>query len=218
MSTPSVDRALRGECSRSLERSRERRATAWRRRRRRFRARTLALAAAAMMTMAGGVALASTGGTTAGHSAQATAPGTSISAIQRALGVRVTGVYDSRTKRAVRAFQRRHGLQVDGVVGPKTLAALGLRSGGGSADQSQGGQTDSSVSAKLEQIAQCESGGNPKAVSPDGQYRGKYQFDRQTWASLGGSGDPADAPESEQDRLAAQLYRERGASSWPNCA
>ncbi|MFL5884395.1 MAG: transglycosylase family protein [Thermoleophilaceae bacterium] len=220
MFTASVDRALRGECSRSLERSRERRVSAWRRRRRRFRARTLVIAAAAMMTMAGGVALASTGGTTAGHSAQATAPGASVSAIQRALGVRVTGVYDARTKRAVRVFQRRHHLQVDGVVGPQTLAALGLRSGGGSADKTQGGagQTDSSVSAKLEQIAQCESGGNPKAVSPDGQYRGKYQFDRDTWASLGGSGDPAAAPESEQDRLAAQLYRQRGASSWPNCA
>ena len=42
MLTPSVDRALREACSRSLERSCERRATAWRRRRRRFRARTLA--------------------------------------------------------------------------------------------------------------------------------------------------------------------------------
>ena len=61
-------------------------------------------------------------------------------------------------------------------------------------------------------------GGNPQAVSPDGQYRGKYQFDRATWESLGGSGDPAAAPESEQDRLAAQLYQQRGTSSWPNCA
>ena len=117
------------------------------------------------------------------------------------------------------AIQRRHHLRVDGVVGPQTLAALGLRSGGGSADQSQGGagQTDSSVSAKLEQIAQCESGGNPRAVSADGQYRGKYQFDESTWQSLGGSGDPAAAPESEQDQRAAQLYRQRGPSAWPNC-
>jgi peptidoglycan hydrolase-like protein with peptidoglycan-binding domain len=206
---------LREECSRSLQRSVERRATAWRRRRRRFRARTLAIAATAVMTTASGAALATTGGTLAGHSAQASVSGASVSAVQRALGVRVTGVYDSRTKRAVRAFQRRHGLEVDGIVGPKTLAALGLRSRGGSGDSTS---TDTSVSSKLEQIAQCESGGDPQAVSPDGQYRGKYQFDRDTWASLGGTGDPAAAPESEQDRLAAQLYQQRGASSWPNCA
>src|SRR3954469_4253581 len=129
MLTPSVDRALREECSRSLERSRERRVAAWRRRRRRFRARTLAIAGAALMTTASGAALAATGGTTVGHSAQASVSGAPVSAVQRALGVRVTSVYDARTRRAVRAFQRRNGLEVDGIVGRKTLAALGLRSG-----------------------------------------------------------------------------------------
>jgi peptidoglycan hydrolase-like protein with peptidoglycan-binding domain len=171
--------------------------------------RTLAVAGAMAMTSATGVALASTGGTTVDHSARAN--GASISAVQRALHVRVTGVYDSRTKRAVRAFQRRHHLTVDGVIGPKTLAALGLRTSSGTTQR-----TD--VSSKLEQIAQCESGGNPRAVSSDGTYRGKYQFDEQTWKSLGGSGDPVDAPESEQDQLAAKLYHERGPSAWPSCA
>ena len=213
MLTPSVDRAVRETCDRSLERSRARRVVAWRRRRRRFRARSLAIAAAVVMTTASGVALASTGGTTVGHSAQASVSGVPVSSIQRALGIRVTGVYDARTKRAVRAFQRRHHLTADGVVGPRTLAALGLRSRSGS-DSSQ---TSTDVSSKLEQIAQCESGGNPQAVSADGQYRGKYQFDESTWESLGGSGDPAAAPESEQDQRAAQLYRQRGPSAWPNC-
>ena len=69
----------------------------------------------------------------------------------------------------------------------------------------------------LEAIAGCESGGNPTAISPDGAYRGKYQFDYGTWASVGGSGDPAAAPEREQDERAAQLYRERGSSPWPIC-
>jgi hypothetical protein len=216
MLTPSVDRALGEECSRSLEHSRERRVSAWRRRRRRIRARTLAIAGAVVMTTASGAALAATGGTSVGHSAQASVSGAPVSAVQRALGVRVTGVYDARTRRAVRAFQRRHGLEVDGIVGRKTLAALGLRSGTGSDTSQDPSGTD--LSSKLEQIAQCESGGNPQAVSADGQYRGKYQFDQSTWESLGGSGDPAAAPESEQDQRAAQLYRQRGGSAWPNCA
>lgn len=66
-------------------------------------------------------------------------------------------------------------------------------------------------------IAQCESGGNPGAVSPDGTYRGKWQFDQQTWESVGGTGDPAAAPEAVQDRLAGKLYAQRGAAPWPVC-
>ena len=69
----------------------------------------------------------------------------------------------------------------------------------------------------LEAIAQCESGGDPTAVSADGSYRGKYQFDVQTWAAVGGTGDPAAAPEAEQDRRAAILYDRAGASPWPVC-
>ena len=69
----------------------------------------------------------------------------------------------------------------------------------------------------LQAIAACESGGNPAAVSADGTYRGKYQFDRQTWAAVGGSGDPAAAPEAEQDRRAAILYARAGSSPWPVC-
>jgi hypothetical protein len=73
------------------------------------------------------------------------------------------------------------------------------------------------VPAALEAIAACESGGNPSAVGGGGAYRGKYQFSRETWASVGGEGDPADAPESEQDRRAATLYAREGAGHWPVC-
>ncbi|HKG35979.1 MAG TPA: transglycosylase family protein [Solirubrobacterales bacterium] len=69
----------------------------------------------------------------------------------------------------------------------------------------------------LEAIAACESGGDPAAVSSDGTYRGKYQFDYGTWASVGGSGDPAAAPEGEQDYRAALLYSQSASSPWPNC-
>jgi hypothetical protein len=69
----------------------------------------------------------------------------------------------------------------------------------------------------LDAIAACESGGDPTAVSADGSYRGKFQFDYGTWASLGGSGDPAAAPEAEQDYRAALLYAQSGSSPWPIC-
>jgi transglycosylase-like protein len=72
-------------------------------------------------------------------------------------------------------------------------------------------------SATLDAIASCESGGDPSVVSPDGTYRGKYQFDYGTWASVGGSGDPAAAPEVEQDYRAALLYVRGGSSPWPIC-
>jgi hypothetical protein len=71
--------------------------------------------------------------------------------------------------------------------------------------------------ATLESIASCESGGDPAAVSADGSYRGKYQFDFGTWESVGGAGDPAAAPEDEQDYRAALLYSRSGSSPWPIC-
>jgi len=69
----------------------------------------------------------------------------------------------------------------------------------------------------LASIAACESGGDPTVVSSDGSYRGKYQFDFGTWESVGGSGDPAAAPEQEQDYRAALLYSQSGSSPWPVC-
>jgi hypothetical protein len=69
----------------------------------------------------------------------------------------------------------------------------------------------------LESIAACESGGDPTIVSSDGSYRGKYQFSFSTWESVGGSGDPAEAPEMEQDYRAALLYSQSGSSPWPVC-
>lgn len=73
------------------------------------------------------------------------------------------------------------------------------------------------LSGILGRIASCESGGNPRAIGGGGTYRGKYQFDYQTWASVGGKGDPAAASEREQDYRAARLYRIRGAQPWPVC-
>ena len=72
------------------------------------------------------------------------------------------------------------------------------------------------ASPVLEAIAACESGGNPATDTGNGFY-GKYQFDLQTWAAVGGSGNPAQASEAEQDRRAAILYEQAGPSPWPVC-
>ncbi len=63
----------------------------------------------------------------------------------------------------------------------------------------------------------CESSGNYEAANFSGKYRGAYQFDVATWESVGGSGDPAAADPTEQDRLAKILYETRGTSPWPYC-
>jgi len=69
----------------------------------------------------------------------------------------------------------------------------------------------------LASIRECESRGNYGAVSAGGTYRGAYQFDYQTWESVGGTGDPAAASPEEQDARAARLYAERGSEPWPVC-
>jgi hypothetical protein len=71
-------------------------------------------------------------------------------------------------------------------------------------------------SAALQAIAACESGGDPTANPGNGFY-GKYQFTQSTWASIGGTGNPAAASEAEQDARAAQLYAQQGSAPWPVC-
>jgi hypothetical protein len=73
------------------------------------------------------------------------------------------------------------------------------------------------VRAFLQRIAFCESKGNPRAIGGGGAFRGKYQFTYGTWWAVGGKGDPAAAPEAEQDRRAAMLLRRSGSSPWPVC-
>jgi peptidoglycan hydrolase-like protein with peptidoglycan-binding domain len=134
----------------------------------------------------------------------------SVKRIQRALGIKADGVMGPQTRRAIRRFQRSNELRVTGGANAETLAALGFET----SDQDR---TLSGFPTVLARIAQCESGGDPTAVSADGRYRGKYQFSRATWKALGGTGDPAEADEATQDALALLLYRERGTDPWPHC-
>jgi hypothetical protein len=207
----------------SLRRSRARRAAAERRRRLRFRGRGVATGLTVAMALGGGAALAAGG---AGHGQGSTGAllraGSSVASVQRALGIGADGVYGPATRRAVRAFQRSHGLIVDGIAGPQTFGALGLAASTpapatATATATAASTTTSAPSSVLARIAACESGGNPTAVSADGAHRGKYQFDRATWASVGGHGDPASASSAEQDSRAATLLAQRGTAPWPRC-
>jgi septal ring factor EnvC (AmiA/AmiB activator) len=63
-------------------------------------------------------------------------------------------------------------------------------------------------------IVMCESGGNYGAVNPGSGAGGAYQILPSTWALYGGQGAPQDAPKSEQDRIAAEIWADSGGSAW----
>jgi len=148
--------------------------------------------------------------------------GSAVTRVQRRLRLSPDGVFGRMTQRAVKRFQRRRGLVVDGVVGPATRSALRLRPFSHASVYRRGRSRRRGRSVRLpallRRIAMCESGGNPRAVSAGGDYRGKYQFMRSTWRGLGGKGDPARAPEWLQDRLALKLYRRSRTAPWPSCS
>jgi peptidoglycan hydrolase-like protein with peptidoglycan-binding domain len=165
------------------------------------------LAAMALVSLTFGV-----GAATAAGDRQAAkvvrSSGSSVVALQRALGIPADGIYGPQTRKAVRRFQRSKGLAVDGIAGPQTLAALGLPARSAASED---------AATVLARIAQCESGGDPTAVSRDRRYFGKYQFSRPTWRSVGGTGNPARASEAEQDKRALILYEREGTAPWPVC-
>jgi peptidoglycan hydrolase-like protein with peptidoglycan-binding domain len=206
---PTIDPANPSPWLASLRASRRRRVEAARQARRRRAGRGGGVALLAAMTLVAGGAVAQDGAPTT----RAAVSGSTVVALQRALGVSADGIIGPVTRRAIRNYQRNQGLAVDGIAGPQTLAHLGITASSAPAKT----QTRSTTSGALAKIAQCESGGDPTAVSSTGQYRGKYQFSRATWRELGGSGDPAAAPESVQDAMAAKLYAQRGAQPWPVC-
>jgi hypothetical protein len=206
----------------SQRRSRSRRLVAARQAARRRLGRRGVVALVAAMSLGTGAAVAASGGASSSSATQDAKP--TVAAIQQALGVTADGVTGPRTRRAIKRFQRRNGLTADGIAGPATLDALGLTDASPAADDETldtssdaGAATDPDAAAVLAKIAECESGGDPAAVSATGQYRGKYQFSRATWRALGGKGDPAKAPESVQDAIAAKLLAQRGTTPWPVC-
>jgi hypothetical protein len=67
--------------------------------------------------------------------------------------------------------------------------------------------------------SECESGGNAKAVSSGGTYRGAFQFTLYTWrhAPKSPGGDPVNYPWRTQAVVAVYLKKQEGTGAWPVC-
>ncbi len=193
----------------------------------------LALALASLLTATAGasVALADSPGSEAGAASSVVTVrkgdrGPAVKSVQRRLRLHADGVFGPQTHRSVKRFQKRRSLEADGIVGPQTRRALRLKPFRASSvirRRKRSAPKDSGsglprLPRVLKRIAECESGGDPQAVSPGGTYRGKYQFTRSTWKANGGrTRDPIDASEAHQDRVALRLYRAQGTKPWPSC-
>ena len=75
----------------------------------------------------------------------------------------VDGIYGSKTKQAVKSFQRKNGLTVDGIIGDKTLKAMGITSGmlSGGSSSSQTSKYSSSDVKLLARLIYAEARGEP---------------------------------------------------------
>ncbi|MBI5534250.1 MAG: transglycosylase family protein [Deltaproteobacteria bacterium] len=67
---------------------------------------------------------------------------------------------------------------------------------------------------KAARVCKCESSGNPKAVSPNGKYRGLFQFGESGWQAQGG-GDIFDPWTNSHH--AHRLFLRKGWRPWPHC-
>lgn len=88
--------------------------------------------------------------------------GKEVSAVQRRLGISETGTFGGKTKKRVEQFQTRHGLQVDGVIGKQTVAAL---RGNKNASSVSTGSLTKHDRRYLRRYTARTSAGNSRAVS-----------------------------------------------------
>ena len=61
----------------------------------------------------------------------------------------IDGIYGSQTVEAVKYFQRKNGLAVDGIAGPRTLEAMGIFNSSNSSGSSSSNSSDLNLLARL---------------------------------------------------------------------
>lgn len=61
----------------------------------------------------------------------------------------IDGIYGSQTLAAVKSFQKKNGLTVDGIAGPKTLKAMGIMNSSNNSSASNAGSTSNSSDTNL---------------------------------------------------------------------
>lgn len=108
-------------------------------------------------------------------------------------------------RRSVRRMKRRFGNWSKTYEGRATVHRLKVK------------RIPSWGRSQLRSIAWCESRNDPRAIGGGGAYRGMYQFSFSTWRVVGGWGDPAAAPRSEQTWRAWLLLSRYGSGHWPVC-
>lgn len=132
---------------------------------------------------------------------------------------------------SIRVFQHRHHLKADGTLGHQT--ALALRGHFRAARKAHPGPLTAADRAYLglpapapvqTPVAASAASYAPTAVASSapsapsaGGYCGAYQFDQQTWQSVGMSGSACGASPAQQDEAARRLMAQRGNEPWPNC-
>ena len=72
--------------------------------------------------------------------------------------VNIDGIYGTGTFNAVKSFQKKNGLDVDGIAGEKTLKALGITSGSNNSNSATSNNTDLNL---LSRVVYGEARGEP---------------------------------------------------------
>ena len=73
----------------------------------------------------------------------------------------VDGIYGSKTVAAVKSFQRKNGLTVDGIAGTNTLNAMGITSNNSNSASNSGSTSNSSDTNLLARLIYGEARGEP---------------------------------------------------------
>jgi peptidoglycan DL-endopeptidase CwlO len=139
---------------------------------------------------------------------------------QLALAVASANAAQGRAAAAAVLTAQRTTVQRNGA--PTSATAPSAPSAPAASGAPSSDTTDPTLPPFLQCVVQAESGGNYQAVSPNGLYRGAFQFSQSTWnfaAQAAGRPDligvpPNLASKPDQDSLAVALYTLDGEQPW----